>query len=100
MLVANYNHLTLHLHADSAAWATKLRFKTPAILEIARNHCMLSDLQNIRIKVAPPAQVKPATTAKPHRLSAKSKQLLNEAGRAIADPKLRHALMHLARNGD
>jgi len=63
VLVANYDDLTLYLHTESAAWATKLRFNIPAIREIARKHCRLHNLQTVRIKVAP-SQHKAATDKK------------------------------------
>jgi len=97
VLVANYDNRTLHLHTDNAAWATKLRFQIPDILELARHHDILSDLQTIRIRVAP-AQGTPARVKKPPKLSPKDAQLLNDAGQSITDRKLRHALMRLAKN--
>ncbi len=43
----------LTLFADSGAWATKLRFYVPTLLQRLRGHADFSGLINIDIKVAP-----------------------------------------------
>ena len=95
--VASYNNLTLNLFTHNAAWATRLRFKIPEIMDIARNECLLHDLQTIRIKVAPvSSELLP--TKKPNKISTKTAKLLKNTGETIADPQLRDAFIRLSQN--
>lgn len=97
IVAVSYNNFTLHLHTDNAAWATRLRFKIPEILEIARNKCLLTKLQTIRIKVAP-SQDTLTTTRKSCKLSTKTTKLLEHTAQSIADPELRAVFIRLSKN--
>ena len=51
VIIADYQQKTLVFHADSAAWATKLRYRTPEILRLFRDD--LPGIRTIRIKNPP-----------------------------------------------
>ena len=95
--VANFNNKSLCLHTDSAAWATRLRFKIPELLHIMRDHCGLTSMQNIRIKVIPP-QIQNTTLDNRPVLSEKTAHLLQDIGESTTDPELRDALLRLSRH--
>ncbi len=97
IVAVSYHNSTLHLYTDNAAWATRLRFQRAEILSLARDECLLTDLQGIRIRIAP-TQDPPSTARRSCRLSANSARLLEDTARAIADPALRAALLRLSGN--
>lgn len=51
VLVADYQQQTLVLHADSAAWTTRLRYRTRELLALFQDE--LPDLSTIHIKNRP-----------------------------------------------
>jgi hypothetical protein len=96
--VADLNADRLLIHADSAAWATRLRYLAPQILRCLHRVPSLTALRRIDIRVSPVAQ--PATPAlHPALLSRTSAAILETAADGIADPALRNALQRLARRG-
>ena len=95
--VANFSSKSLCLHADSAAWATRLRFKIPELLHIVRNQCGLTSMQTIRIKVTP-SQTRNTTLDNRPVLSEKTAHLLQDIGESTTDPELRDALLRLSRH--
>lgn len=97
LFVTNFSHDTLIVHADTPAWASRLRYQTADILNIAKNRFGLSGLESIRIKVKPldACPPKPASTI---RLSLTSSELLRNVAESIDDPGLRSSLLQLSRN--
>ena len=51
--VAKYSDTTLTVYADTSAWASRLRYCIPDILDYARQECGLTSLKSIRINVSP-----------------------------------------------
>ena len=94
VIIADYRQKTLVFHADSAAWATKLRYRTPEILKLFQDD--LPGLQSIRIKNQPPE----AASAQPARRAAKAApdtvQAMRQVADRIADPSLRAVLLRIA----
>lgn len=86
----------LVMSASSAAWATRLRYLAPSLLEFLQQRCAFSRVRAIRIKISLPETaplVKPACRP---RLSKRSAKYLERAAQAITDPALRSILLRLA----
>lgn len=90
------------LGVDSAAWASRLRYQLPNLLECARRLEGLSGLRHIRLSLQEPTT--PLTEASlpkrpAQRLSRESAMAVNECARHIEHEGLRHALQRLASRG-
>jgi Uncharacterized protein conserved in bacteria len=96
--VADLSVDRLLIHADSAAWATRLRYLTPQILRCLQQTPSLMTLHRIDIRVSPLAQP-PVRTLHPVVLSRTSAVVLETAAADLSDPALRDALQRLARRG-
>jgi hypothetical protein len=94
-ILANINKTTLTIHTDSPAWAAKLRFLTPDILNYAQNLCSPNTPKTIRIKVVPPA-IQPKKRKRVINLSSENAQLILDTANSITDPGLREALLRLS----
>lgn len=94
---ANLREGILLLHADASAWATRLRYELPGLLEFLRQRGQ-PELRSIRVKVAPPdwAPAAAPPLARP-RLSAAASELLRGVAGTIQDPGIRDALLRLAK---
>ena len=88
----------LFIHADTAAWATRLRHQQAALVASLRRTPMLRDLAGVRLRVVPPEIPirRPAPPTSGSRLSPKAAAVVADAARAIAHPELRAALERLA----
>ena len=97
--VANLRDNTLILHADSSAWALKLRYNSRALLQQLRQQGF-RELGAIEVKVRPRAiaMARPEKTRHAH-MSRKTAQLLDSIAADITDNRLKMALQHLARHG-
>jgi len=96
--IANFHRQTLIVHTDSSAWAAKLRFKIPDILDIVRNNHQLTDIQTVRIKVMPVEQT--TDMAPPAKISRQAAGILRQVADNISDPALRSSLHNLSNNID
>ena len=93
--VADYRQQTLVLHTDSAAWAARLRYRTPDVLKVFKS--AIPGIRTIRIKVAPPAAPERAPRrAQP--ISADSAGAIRQVADKIGDTALRTALYNIANN--
>ena len=93
VIIADYRQKTLVFHADSAAWATKLRYRTPEILKLFRND--LPGIRTIRIK-NPPVETREQATRQAARASSDTVDTIREVAGRIDDPPLRSALLRIA----
>lgn len=93
VIIADYRQKTLVFHADSAAWATKLRYRTPEILKLFRND--LPGIRTIRIK-NPPAETREQATRHAARASSDTVDTIRQVAGRIDDPPLRSALLRIA----
>ena len=93
VIIADYRQKTLVFHADSAAWATKLRYRTPEILKLFRND--LPGIRTIRIK-NPPVETRERATRHAARASSDTVDTIREVAGRIDDPPLRSALLRIA----
>jgi len=97
---ANLREGGLLLHADSSAWANRLRYELPALLEFLRQQGQ-PELASIRFKVVPSDRLPPPATggnrARP-KLSAAASALLQNIAETTQDPDIREALLRLAKH--
>ena len=91
--VADYRQGTLVLHADSAAWAAKLRYNTPDILSACKSD--LPGIRTVRIRVVPaePSVTAPRRTVK---ISPETAAGIRQAADQSADAALRATLHSIA----
>jgi hypothetical protein len=94
--LANVTRQTLIMHADSPAWASKLRYYCPQLLA---ELCQIPDfgqLNDFRIKTVPPEHLQsPRQTAARH-LPASAARLLRATAAVTPSSPLRDALLRLA----
>ena len=93
VIIADYKQKTLVFHADSAAWATKLRYRTPELLTLFRDD--LPGLRSIRIK-NPPVETRAQTTRRAAGASADTVDSIRQVADRITDPPLRSVLLRIA----
>ncbi|CAK0768749.1 conserved hypothetical protein [Gammaproteobacteria bacterium] len=95
--VANVRGTVLVLQVDSSAWATRLHYQVPAILDYLQTHGW-STLSEIQVRVGSPEPI-PAPPAPPTEMSKKTIELLLTLARTDPDVKLRAAWGKLASHG-
>lgn len=95
--VANIRDNELILLADSPAWATRARLVLPRILESIIEARPEAHLTGVKIITRPARADEPSGVGRPNPISAKTRKLLSDVANGIDNPKLRRALLHLAR---
>lgn len=93
VIIADYRQKTLVFHADNAAWATKLRYRTPDILRFFKDD--LPGIRTIRIK-NPPVETRAQTTRRPVKATPDTVDTMRRVADRITDPPLRSVLLRLA----
>ena len=93
VIVADYRQKTLIFHADSAAWATKLRYLTPELLRLFRDD--LPGLRSIRIKNLP-VETTVQKTRRAARASPDTVDAIRQVADRITDSPLRSVLLRIA----
>ncbi len=93
-LLLNSRNGMLIMACDSTAWATRLRYHVPALLNGLRESG-LESLQNIQIKVQPVTHT-PVRSGNKASISSHGAYCLKQCANTIADPALRRALERLA----
>lgn len=97
--VAGIVRQTLVLHADSPAWASKLRYYCPRLPADLCQQPDFGQLNDIRIKVVPPEIVQASRQPRqaPRRsLPPTAARLLREVAAATPNAPLREAMLRLA----
>lgn len=92
--VGNVRDGVLIIYVDSTAWASRLRYQSPALLKQLQQRKGLAALNQIEIKVLPRQESK--KRIKPVELSAEASSCLSACADSIADEGLRAALQRLA----
>lgn len=87
----------LRLAAESPAWAARLRFQAPRLVQQLRQRGAAT-LHTVQVQIAPAAAPRTPPSRKP-RMTAENARLLEQTARAIEDPGLARALTRLARRG-
>lgn len=94
--VAGFEAGTVVVQADSAAWASRLRFMTAEV--IAAVSPVLGRVDRVRVSVAsPPPPAPPGPRRERPLLGPGPAQTLDRAASSVTDPALREALRRLAR---
>ena len=103
--VANLRDNLLILHADSSAWALKLRYSSQTLLQQLRQYGV-PGLSAIEVKVRPNnaavldyAGIRGPEKIRYAHMSGKTAQLLDSIASDITDDSLKVALQRLARHG-
>lgn len=87
----------LRLFTATPAWASRLRFEAPKLLQTLSRQGVTS-VRSVQVRITPPAAAKPEPL-RHIRLSQENAKLLEQTARAIRDPRLAQALARLARRG-
>lgn len=97
--VANLSQHRLILLVANGSTATQLRFLTPDLLRKFKTDPQLVHIQEIQIKVRP-LQSERRTMKKTHKptISQQSAEIVREIAESIEDPKLREALLRIAKH--
>jgi hypothetical protein len=96
--VANYRENTLYLHADSPAWATRLRFFLPELISHLKHINEFKGLKDIQIhqaKITTPREKK--QKPKNLRISKDTADQLNCLADSVTNQKFASALRRLAK---
>lgn len=102
-----YEKKTLHVNADSPAWAGRARYQAREMIVRLRREKYFKDITRIEVKIKPKGGLDRETLlsmARPRdtkRLPAKpiptaATKLINTLAKDVSDPKLREALSRLA----
>jgi hypothetical protein len=89
----------LFVHADTPAWAGRLRHQQSTFVEALRRASALHDLTDLRVRVVPPDSnddSAPSVRRPSSRLSAKAALVIEGTASSVSDPDLRAALKRLA----
>ena len=104
----HYEKKTLHVNADSPAWASRARYQAREMVVRLRREKYFKDITRIEVKVKPRGggldretllkMSKPRDTQRPPAkpIPADAVRLINMLAKDVADPKLREALSRLA----
>ena len=94
--LTNVKDGTLVLHADSSAWAARLRFQMPAVLRQLRQHPAFTGVSGFRVRVAPLQRAAPVAPSSPRELSQETVSLIRSSADTVGDLRLKLALQRLA----
>jgi hypothetical protein len=98
--LANITDDTVIMHADSSAWAARLRYSIPEILNIMRNQLNTINIKSIRIKVMFPDKKSHTNTGRTLTISKQTARLLADCAKSTTDPALRSTLLRLSSHTD
>ena len=94
--VANIKDGSVVMHADSPAWAAKLRFHVAGMLERLNKEKSFGALRAIRIKVSPISEMLPVAMPERLTVSGQAASVLKGAAQATDDAGLKAVLLRLA----
>ncbi len=94
--VVNIRGKSLILQTESPAWATQLRFYTPAMLSTLTHH-RCNHIKEIQIKVKPVSALVPPDTRCNMKISSQSAILITSLADATSHHQLKQSLLRLAR---
>ncbi len=92
--VGNVRDGVLILYTDSTAWATRLRYQTPALLQQLKQRRGLEGLQQIELRVLP--KEKKEVSYQQAKLSQEASSCLTSCAESVEDEGLSGALRRLA----
>ncbi len=94
--LANIAGTRLALQADSPAWASRIRYDAPRLLERLQQYPELARLSAVSISVAPPKASPEKAHGECNPLSDSARSTLRAAAEAVSDQALGDALRRLA----
>jgi len=97
-LAANIDGDTLVVGCDSSAWAAKLRYHIPQLLERLKARTDLPALSQIRVRVQPLHEERARTEYRRFYMSEHSAALITSIADNTADPELKAALHRLSKH--
>lgn len=94
--IANIRGNMLILMVTSTAWATRLRYQTPELLQRFQHDERLSKIKELQVRVVP--ENTPQSAMQPRRasMSADAAYCIRQCADSVADEKLSSALTRLA----
>jgi len=95
-LSAQLKYDDLIIHADSSAWAAKLRFQLTAALPTIRRQAGYHLASKISVRIQPQQTSKPSNRHKKSHMDQQTAQQIRELACAIRDDKLRQRWLKLA----
>lgn len=96
--LANIKTDVATLLVSSSAWATRLRYNIPAILNALNNQLNFTSVKTIRIKVKTASPDNNVLNKKPILLSKNSAQVLVDVANNFSDPALRACILKISKN--
>jgi len=103
---ARYAQGRLTVHADTSAWASRLRQRQAEIVKLLRHEPFFKHLHELQVRVAPRAPEKNAAGADRPQAAPRSRvppaaaQLIRAVAERIGDPALRAALLRFGNHAD
>jgi hypothetical protein len=88
----------LVFHADSAAWATKLRYRTPEILARLPQQPEFDGVRSIRVRPQAEIQAQQPAPDRMQALSPAAATAIKSQAESIGDERLRDALYRIAKH--
>ena len=98
--VANVRDQVLTVHINNAAWATRLRFLIPGLLENLVRLADFTAVNDIRLKVVPVASKSISAAEAAQEIRPPDRAPLLELANGIDDAGLRCAILRLAAHAD
>jgi len=98
--VANVRDQVLTVHINNAAWATRLRFLIPGLLENLVRLADFTAVNDIRLKVVPVASKSISAAEAAQEIRPPDRAPLLELANGIDDAGLRYAILRLAAHAD
>ncbi len=96
--LANINKDSVILLANSSAWATRLRYNIPTILNVLHNQLNLTSIKSVRIKIKKSLLDYSIKNKKTFSLSNKSAIFLKNAADNFKDPQIRKQILKLSKH--
>jgi hypothetical protein len=98
--VANVRDQVLTVHINNAAWATRLRFLIPGLLESLHRLADFTAVNDIRLKVVPAVTDAISTVDGPAKIRPPDRVPLLELANGVDHAGLRGAILRLAAHAD
>jgi|TARA_B110000046_G_C12970969_1_gene388910 hypothetical protein len=96
--LANINSDIAVLLVSSSAWATRLRYCTPVIIDVFNNQLNLTSIKTVRIKIKKLEHDNSTSIRKPIYLSNNSAKFLSDVANSFDDPELRKCFLNISKN--
>jgi hypothetical protein len=95
---ANIDGDTIIIGCDSSAWAAKLRYQLPHVLNRLKDHRDLPIFRQVRVRVQPLDEDKPRTQNRSLSITEHTAALIASIAQGTADPELKAALLRLSQH--